>query len=290
MDAKQLNALVHDREAAAYDDRFAIDHGPGLGDELRRELAVAFPTDRRTHRLLDLACGTGFAAVGALHAALADQVHACDLSVEMLRRTRANAAATAREPHLLASDAERLPYADGAFEVIVARGALHHVPDPVALLAEARRVLAPGGTLVCLAEPTAAGERQVGAVVGTLWRSLELARRIARRTPSPEQLEQQRWELASMAANLHTFTPGDLEQLATKAGFEEITVGTASWAWVLALGVNYYLAGEFERFWTLPPMRAATARTLRLVKLLDRLLVERLVPDRFHATVWAVLR
>lgn len=290
MDAKQLNALVHDREAAAYDDRFAIVHGPRLGDEVRRELQDALDATPSTRRMLDLACGTGFAAVGAAWAGLADEVHACDLSVAMLERARTNAAPAPRTVHVVASDAERLPYANESFDLIVARGALHHVPDPVALLTDARRVLAPGGTLVCIAEPTAAGERQVGAVVGTLWRTLTLARRLARRHPSPAQLEQQQWELASMAANLHTFTPADLERFADKAGFDEIAVGTSSWAWVLALGVNYYLAGEFERLWRTPVMRAAAAISLRRVKLADRLVFERVIPSDLHATVWAVLR
>jgi hypothetical protein len=143
---------------------------------------------------------------------------------------------------------------------------------------------------VCLAEPTPAGERQVGAIVGTLWRGIEAARRLARRQPSATQIEQQRWELASMAANLHTFTPDELEKLATEAGFEEITIGTASWAWVLALGVNYYLAGEFERVARLPPVRAIAARGLRMAALADRIVFEALLPARLHATVWAVLR
>jgi len=290
MDAKELNALVHDREAGAYDDRFGIRYGPAIGRELTRELAAALGVPPRAHRLLDIACGTGFGAIGAAWAGIADEVHACDLSVGMLERARSNATDAPGLITFLACDGELLPYADASFELIVARGALHHVPDPVALLSEARRLLAPGGALVCLAEPTPAGERQVGAVVGTLWRGLSAARTLARRHPSPEQLEQQHWELASMAANLHTFTPDDLEALAAKAGFEDISVGTASWAWVLALGVNYYLAGEFERAWRLRPVRAAAATALRLIRGADARVFEQLVPTRLHATVWAVLR
>ena len=47
-----------------------------------------------------------------------------------------------------------------------------------------------------------------------------------------------------MAANLHTFSPEEIEQLARDAGFTDAHAGTASWAWVLTLGLNYYLVGE----------------------------------------------
>lgn len=51
-----------------------------------------------------------------------------------------------------AADARRLPFADDAFDTVVGRRFLHHVPpsDRPAMLAEARRVLAPGGRLVVL--------------------------------------------------------------------------------------------------------------------------------------------
>lgn len=46
-------------------------------------------------------------------------------------------------------DAEQpLPFEDGTFDVVVAGELLEHMRDPAALVAEARRVLRPGGTLV----------------------------------------------------------------------------------------------------------------------------------------------
>jgi SAM-dependent methyltransferase len=41
-----------------------------------------------------------------------------------------------------------LPYADGAFSIVVSRFAFHHFPDPRAVLAEMRRVCRPGGRVV----------------------------------------------------------------------------------------------------------------------------------------------
>jgi SAM-dependent methyltransferase len=51
-----------------------------------------------------------------------------------------------------AADGARLPFADGCYGSVFIRDLLHHVPEPRAVLAEAGRVLAPGGRL-CLLEP-----------------------------------------------------------------------------------------------------------------------------------------
>jgi ubiquinone/menaquinone biosynthesis C-methylase UbiE len=46
------------------------------------------------------------------------------------------------------SDAACLPYRDEAFAAVLSNGLLHHVPRPHEVLAEALRVLAPGGVVV----------------------------------------------------------------------------------------------------------------------------------------------
>ena len=51
-------------------------------------------------------------------------------------------------PNAIVGDAGRLPFADGAFSLVVSSDTLEHFPDPASALAEARRVLAPGGSLV----------------------------------------------------------------------------------------------------------------------------------------------
>ncbi len=51
---------------------------------------------------------------------------------------------------VLRADATRLPFADATFDVIYARGLLHHLTEPGAGAAEAARVLKPGGSLVTL--------------------------------------------------------------------------------------------------------------------------------------------
>ncbi|MEM8924573.1 MAG: class I SAM-dependent methyltransferase [Actinomycetota bacterium] len=45
-------------------------------------------------------------------------------------------------------DVQRLPFADGSYDVVIANHMLYHVPDPDRAVAELARVLRPGGTLV----------------------------------------------------------------------------------------------------------------------------------------------
>jgi ubiquinone/menaquinone biosynthesis C-methylase UbiE len=287
MDAKELNAIVHDREAAFYDDRFLISYDQRIGRDVERDLRRIIGEPVKSRRALDLACGTGYAAIGLAAAGLSEEVHASDLSVKMLERCRANAAATGSVVRLALADAERLPYTDAAFDLIVARGALHHVPSPLDALREVRRVLEPGGVAVVLAEPTAPGEKQVAAVVGTAYRLVDGWRRLRRRE---RDLEHEQWEMASMAANLHTFAPEDIERLALEAGFESARVGTASWAWVLTLGVNYYFVGEFERIANSRRARTIGRLAADAAAAFDRAVADRVFPSGWRHTIQAVLR
>ena len=62
---------------------------------------------------------------------------------------------------LVQGDAERLPFADGRFEVLLCNDSFHHYPNPGAAAAEFARVLQPGGVLL-LGDCTApAGLRRV---------------------------------------------------------------------------------------------------------------------------------
>jgi len=73
-----------------------------------------------------------------------------DLTPAMLDLARARAAAIGREVDLRLGNAEALDFPDGRFDTVVATLALCAIPNPRAAVAEARRVLRPGGRLLLL--------------------------------------------------------------------------------------------------------------------------------------------
>ena len=96
-------------------------------------------------RVLDVGVGTGVLAMPLVERGL--HVDGVDLSAPMLRRATAKAAPRTRVG-LTVADATRLPFRDGAFEGAFMRHVLHLVPGWQEVLAEAVRVVRPGGTLV----------------------------------------------------------------------------------------------------------------------------------------------
>ncbi len=48
------------------------------------------------------------------------------------------------------ADADALPYEDDTFDLVTCQTLLIHVPDPVAVIAEMKRVLRPGGIMLCV--------------------------------------------------------------------------------------------------------------------------------------------
>lgn len=95
-------------------------------------------------RLLDVGCGTGELLADA--AARGAAVAGADVAPAMAARARRAAPGA----DVRVADAEDLPWADGAFDVVAAVALLHLADDPGAAVAEAARVLAPGGLLaVC---------------------------------------------------------------------------------------------------------------------------------------------
>ena len=115
------------------------------GVDLDRIEAIAH--GRPGARVLDLGCGGGHVSYRtAPHAA---QVTAYDLSREMLDVVEVEAARRGfSNIDTLQGAAERLPFEDGAFDLVISRFSAHHWADLDAGLREARRVLAAGGAAV----------------------------------------------------------------------------------------------------------------------------------------------
>ena len=97
-------------------------------------------------RRLDVASGTGH--LGRAVAPYVRSVAGVDVTTEMLRQARAEAAeARLRNLHLVQAAADRLPFADEHFDLVLCRLALHHFADPAVEVAEMARVTRASGTL-----------------------------------------------------------------------------------------------------------------------------------------------
>jgi SAM-dependent methyltransferase len=133
----------------------AFDHAAGFYDQSRGLAAevqelVADRVEQAVGpdaRLLEVGVGTGRIAL-PLHRR-GRRVVGVDLSLPMLERYRAKAAAAGlAPPPVLRADVTRLPLRDRCVDAVVEVHLLHLVPSWREALAEARRVLHPGGVLL----------------------------------------------------------------------------------------------------------------------------------------------
>ncbi|MBI4803632.1 MAG: metalloregulator ArsR/SmtB family transcription factor [Desulfovibrio sp.] len=98
----------------------------------------------RCGTMADLGCGPGELLLAL--ASKADRLIGVDASPAMLDLARRKVAL--HDASLRVGELEHLPLADAEAQAAVLSLTLHHLSDPVAALKEARRVVAPGGTLV----------------------------------------------------------------------------------------------------------------------------------------------
>ena len=71
-----------------------------------------------------------------------------DMTPAMLAKARAAAAEIgAANVEFIEAEAERLPFADESFDVVISNGVIDLIPDKDAVFSELNRVLEPGGRL-----------------------------------------------------------------------------------------------------------------------------------------------
>jgi demethylmenaquinone methyltransferase / 2-methoxy-6-polyprenyl-1,4-benzoquinol methylase len=117
-----------------------------------RHAMVGAVRARASDRVLDVATGTGLVAQELVRRYECEVV-GLDQSPQMLAAARArlerNADLAARVT-LVEGEAERLPFADGAFDHVTFTYLLRYVDDPAATMRELARVLKPGGRIASL--------------------------------------------------------------------------------------------------------------------------------------------
>jgi SAM-dependent methyltransferase len=154
-DRRQAARIAAERARAASDafrrDGMDWDEMRALGlDAQAIEAALLDALPASIASLLDIGTGTG--RLLELLAERTQRALGVDASREMLAlaRARLSERGLADRCSVRLADMYRLPLADARFDVVTMQMVLHYAEDPAAALAEAARVLSPGGTLLVL--------------------------------------------------------------------------------------------------------------------------------------------
>jgi SAM-dependent methyltransferase len=137
--------------AAYYDDPLVDAAGRYWGSEEWKSLRAYLPEQRGD--ALDVGAGRGIASYALAKEGF--KVTALEPDGSRLvgaEAIRGLAAATGLAIRVTQEFSERLPFADGSFDVVYARAVLHHTADLGAACREFFRVLRPGGRLVAIRE------------------------------------------------------------------------------------------------------------------------------------------
>ena len=224
---KDANLRYHDAAAAGYDWKWGIDFGPIGQEQVRAKVAKALGgwPESAFGEALEIGSGTGYFSLNLLQLGLIGRLVATDISPGMLGELAATAERLGLDLKTEATDAERLPFEDGSFDLVFGHAVLHHLPDLPAALAEFRRVLRPGGTLAFCGEPSRYGDllaampKRGAQVVAPFWRLL--LRAPARRADPAGREDGHQLE---PEVDVHAFAPATLGGMLREARFEDVRI------------------------------------------------------------------
>jgi 2-polyprenyl-3-methyl-5-hydroxy-6-metoxy-1,4-benzoquinol methylase len=136
-----------------YDCGTQIFYGGGnAGDAWHRELAerTKLPEDGKVNRILEIGCSVGQLACELKRQMPEAETWATDISAPMVRYGHWRAARQTLDVNFAQMASEALEFPDNHFDLVVSHILFHEIPRPVIekTLAEAFRVLRPGGTFV----------------------------------------------------------------------------------------------------------------------------------------------
>ncbi|MCI1931209.1 MAG: methyltransferase domain-containing protein [Clostridia bacterium] len=108
----------------------------------------AITLKNKPHTILDLGCGNGNVIAMISQKTDAD-LYGIDLSEKMIKEAKKRL----DKAKLCVGNAEKLPYDDNKFDVVICNASFHHYPKPEIVLQEVKRVLKKDGTFI-LGDPT----------------------------------------------------------------------------------------------------------------------------------------
>ncbi len=228
LDAEQIrnvNTRYHDVAADHYDAKWGIDFGDVGRAQVVSKVRKALARDPgRFERSLEIGSGTGYFTLNLMGAGLIERATCTDISPGMLATLSANAQRLGLDVSTVPTDAERLPFADASFDLVIGHAILHHIPDLGQAFREFARVLAPGGTVLFAGEPSRYGDllakvpKRAASAVAPLWR-----RAIGARPAPPADGGAPEASLEGLV-DVHAFAPGELSGFARDAGLEDVRV------------------------------------------------------------------
>src|SRR5580692_11125273 len=225
---RDANTRYHDVAADHYDSKWGIDFGDlGLSQVSAKVRKALGHEPGQYGRSLEIGSGTGYFSLNLLRAGLIGEATCSDISPGMLETLQSNAERLGLEVHTQPADAEKLPFADESFDLVLGHAILHHIPDLPRAFAEFERVLAPGGTLLFAGEPSRYGDRlanvpkRAAGIVAPLWR-----RAIRARPREWAGTESDGTPDAALegVVDVHAFAPTELSEFAHGAGFTDVRV------------------------------------------------------------------
>ncbi len=236
---KDVNSRYHDVAAAHYDAKWGIDFGAVGQAQVAAKLRKALGAEPRRPfpRALEIGAGTGYFTLNLLQSGAIERATATDISAGMLAVLGASAARLGLAVETRRTDAERLPFEDGSFDLVFGHAVLHHLPSLERAFAELLRVLAPGGMLAFCGEPSRYGDllaavpKRAALLSAPLWRAIVGASRRDRGGDGGHAHE------LEAEVDVHAFAPADLRRLLRDAGFadvrirgEELLANACGWA------------------------------------------------------------
>jgi MPBQ/MSBQ methyltransferase len=112
-------------------------------ERMREEALQLAKLDARDLKVVDVGSGTGFTTLGIAAKVNPQNVYCIDQSPHQMQRARQKPAL--QQCHFQLGDAEDLPFETDSFDRYISAGSIEYWPEPQRGIAEAYRVLKPGG-------------------------------------------------------------------------------------------------------------------------------------------------
>jgi ubiquinone/menaquinone biosynthesis C-methylase UbiE len=226
---RDVNTRYHDVAAGHYDAKWGIDFGDvgqaQVISKVRKALGRRLTSPpARFERSLEIGAGTGYFTLNLMRAGLIGEATCTDISPGMLSALDANAQRLGLDVRTVPTDAERLPFEDASFDLVIGHAILHHIPNLDKAFREFARVLAPGGTVLFAGEPSRYGDwlakvpKRAATAVAPLWR------RALRARPAPPADGGAPEASLEGFVDVHAFSPGELSTFARNAGLTDVRV------------------------------------------------------------------